>query len=214
MNGQMNLGQREQEMGWLWGKGMSYNIQHRQYGLQQVSRLMTAVVGDGKMEWEQLNEGGGEMQIDGKVQRGRVGCERTDPVDWRDRSTLKAFQSGKIEIVWVTHLHTHAHRISPTAMISCNELCRHLSQFCSWVSFHWHILSILLSSGPSPLFLLTILPLFPTFPFSCLCSFHLLIKFLTHLLIILVSLFSTWFCQPFSPSCNNLPVEISLKGKA
>lgn len=61
-------------------RGQTDELQHRQCGLQLVSRLMTAVVGDGKMEWEQLNEGGG-MQINGKVQRGRVGCERTDPGD-------------------------------------------------------------------------------------------------------------------------------------
>lgn len=50
INGRMNLGQRGREMGWLGGKRMSYSVQHHQCGLQLVSRLMTAVVGDGKME--------------------------------------------------------------------------------------------------------------------------------------------------------------------
>lgn len=92
-------------------------------------------------------------------------------INFLSSSHIKAFQSAKIEIVWVTHLHTHTHRISPTAMINCNELCQHLSQFCSWVSFHWHILSILLSSCPSPLLLLTILLLSVSHPSLLLSLF-------------------------------------------
>lgn len=125
------------------------------------------------------------------------------------------FQCVKYKLC-LSDTHTHTHIQFPTTEISSNELRRHLSQSCSCVSLHCHILSILLSSGPlTSITLNHSLPsVFSAPPFPRLCSFHLLINSYSPVLLLFISISvsSTCFCRPFSPlyipSSNHPPVKL------